>query len=85
MVMARVVFDEYSNRVINVIKAKYDLKDKSEALNKFIHKYGKQENIEEEVNDKYLAKIINIEKNYFKNNNYKHTPINELRKEIESK
>jgi len=43
MTMARVILDEYSNRVINVVKAKYGLKDKSEALNKFIRMYGQRE------------------------------------------
>ncbi|MGI6589523.1 MAG: antitoxin [Candidatus Iainarchaeum sp.] len=84
MVSARVVLNEYSNKVLNVVKAKYSLKDKSEALNKFIHKYGEEE-VEKEVNDKYLEKIINIEKNYFKNNNYNHTPLDKLRTEIEEK
>ena len=39
-VSARVELDEYTNRVLGVIKMKYGLKDKSEALNKFIELYG---------------------------------------------
>ena len=76
--MARVVFDDYSNRVINVVKAKYALKDKSEALNKFIHTYGHEEDVEEEVNDKYLAKILNIEQNYYKKHGQKKMSLKEL-------
>lgn len=83
MAMARVILDDYSNRVINVVKAKYGLKDKSEALNKFIRMHGTEENVEEEVSDKYLAKILKIEERHFKKYGYRHTSIEELRKEIE--
>ena len=40
MVLARVVLSKYSDKVLNVVKAKFDLKDKSEALNKFVELYG---------------------------------------------
>ena len=40
---ARVILQPYSNKVLNVIKAKYSLPDKSAALNKFIEIYGRQE------------------------------------------
>ena len=83
LTMARVVLDDYSNKVVNVVKAKYGLKDKSAALNKFIRMYGVQENVEEEVSDKYLAKILKIEENHFKKYGYRHTSIEDLRKEIE--
>ena len=43
MVYARVVLNDYTNKVLNVIKAKYGLNDKSEALNKFADLYGKKE------------------------------------------
>ena len=36
MVDARVELNKYSNRVLSVVKAKYDLKDKSQAINKFV-------------------------------------------------
>ena len=36
MVKAIVELDEHSNRVINVVKAKYGLKDKSEAIEKIV-------------------------------------------------
>ena len=69
MAMARVVFDEYSNRVINVVKAKYDLKDKSEALNKFIHMYGGEE-IDLDAKEEYVQKVQEIvDKHYIKHSN----------------
>ncbi|MBS3057479.1 MAG: DUF2683 family protein, partial [Candidatus Diapherotrites archaeon] len=39
MVDARVHLSKYANRVLTVVKAKYDLNDKSQALNKFIEDY----------------------------------------------
>ena len=33
MVQALVNLDENTNRVLNIVKAKYDLKDKGEAIN----------------------------------------------------
>ncbi len=83
MTMARVILDDYSNKVVNVVKAKYSLKDKSEALNKFLHMYGREENVEEEVSDKYLAKILKIEERHFKKYGYRNTSIADLKKEIE--
>ena len=59
MVMAQVNIDGYANRVLNVIKAKYDLHDKSDALNKFIHMYG-DEYVEKEPKEKYVKKVLEI-------------------------
>jgi len=84
MVDARVSLNKYSNTVLNVIKAKYDLKDKSAALNKFIDYYGENE-VEKEVKDSYIKKILKIEEEHFKKHGYKHTSTKDLRKEIEGK
>lgn len=65
MVSARVDLNDYSNKVLGVIKAKFGLKDKSEALNKFVEIYG-DEVIERQANDEYAKKVIEIANNYFK-------------------
>lgn len=39
MVKAMVDLDERANRVINIVKAKYGLKDKSEAINRMVLEY----------------------------------------------
>lgn len=39
MVKAIVDLDERANRVINIVKAKYGLKDKSEAINRMVLEY----------------------------------------------
>ena len=58
MITARVELDEYTNKVLAVLKAKYSLNDKSEAINKFVELYG-DEVVEKEANDKYIKEMIN--------------------------
>ncbi len=65
MVDARVSLNHYSNKVLSVVKAKYELKDKSEALNRFIEKYGENE-VEKEVKESYIKKVLEIEDSHFK-------------------
>ncbi|MBN1502898.1 DUF2683 family protein [Candidatus Woesearchaeota archaeon] len=59
MITARIQLDEYSNKVLNVIKAKYDLKDKSEAINKFVEIYG-DDVVEKEPKEEYIKKVLEI-------------------------
>jgi len=78
VISARVNLTDYSNRVLGVIKAKYNLKDKSEALNKFVDLYGAGE-VEPELKEEYIEKLSILEKQKgipFKN-------IKELRKIVE--
>jgi hypothetical protein len=65
MISARVELNNYANRVLGVIKMKFGLKDKSEALNKFIDIYG-ENIIEKEANNEYVKKILTISENHFK-------------------
>jgi len=65
MVDARVELSKYSNKVLTVVKAKYDRKDKSQAINKFIETYGDNE-VEHEVKDSYVKKLLEIEEKHFK-------------------
>ncbi len=60
MVFAQVELDDYTNRVLNVIKAKFALKDKSAAIGKFAHLFG-EEFVEREPRDEYVRKILDIE------------------------
>lgn len=82
MVDARVSLSEYSNRVIAVVKAKYSLDDKSQALNRFIETYGENE-LEPEVKESYVKKLLEIEDAHFKKYGHRHTSLKDLRKEIE--
>ncbi len=76
-VSARVKLGDYANRVLGIIKIKYGLKDKSEALNKFIELYG--DNIlERDATEEYVKKIIAISNNHFKKHGYKKMSLQEL-------
>ena len=78
MVQALVEIDENTNRVLNVVKAKYGLKDKGEAIQVVVERYIEEEN-EPELRPEYLEKLKKLEKQKgipFKN-------IAELRKVIE--
>lgn len=77
MVTARITLDNYSNRVLNVIKAKFGLSDKSAALNKLIELHG-DEYVEREVDEKYLEKLASIEEKHFKKNKKKTITLKEL-------
>ena len=62
---ARVELGEYTNKVLAVIKAKYGLKDKSEAINKFTELYGK-EVVEKDAKEEYIKKILEITDRHMK-------------------
>ena len=63
MISARVELDDYANRVLGIIKIKFGLRDKSEALNKFIELYG-EEIMEKQASEEYTKKVITIAKNH---------------------
>ncbi len=59
MVKAIVDIDEQANRVINIIKAQYDFKDKSEAINELAKQY-KELVLESDLRPEYLKKLEKI-------------------------
>ena len=61
MVQAIINISEKANRVINIVKAKYGLKDKSEAINTMAEEY--QESImEPELRPEFIKKMNKISK-----------------------
>ena len=61
MVQAVINIDENANRVLNIVKAKFGLKDKSAAINMMAQQY-EQEMLEPELRPEYLRKIQKIQK-----------------------
>ena len=61
MVQALVELDENTNRVLNIVKAKYGLKDKGEAIQIVVERYIEEEN-EPELRPEFIEKIKQIEK-----------------------
>jgi len=61
MTQALVKLNENINRVLNIVKAKYDLKDKSETIEFIVKKYIEYEN-EPELKPEFIKKINKIKK-----------------------
>lgn len=61
MVKAIVNIDEHANKVLNIVKAKWDLKDKSEAINLVIQIFEENE-LEPQLRPEFVAKLKRIEK-----------------------
>ena len=61
MVQALVVIDQNTNRVLNVVKAKYELKDKGAAIDFVVEKYV-EELEEPELRPEFVKKIKRMEK-----------------------
>lgn len=61
MVQAMINIDENTNRVLNIVKAKFGLKDKSEAINLVVSEY-EQSKLEPELRPEYKVKISKIVK-----------------------
>jgi hypothetical protein len=80
MVQAMVNLGDREDRLLTIIKGKFGLKNKSDAMNFVIGKF-EEELLEPELRPEYVHKIRNIEKKG-KFTNYK--DISELRKEIEN-
>ena len=77
MISARVELNDYTNRILGIIKIKFGLNDKSEALNKFIEIYG-DEIMEKQASDEYVKKIIGITKRHFEKYGNKKMSLGEL-------
>lgn len=77
MVYARIFLNDYANRVLNIIKAQFGFRDKSEALNKFIELHG-EEVLEKESKEEYVKKLITLEKQHLKKRGYRKMSLQEL-------
>ena len=61
MVQAIVNINEHANRILNIIKAKFGLKDKSEAIEMMTEQY-EEEILEPELRPEYVEKLKGIKK-----------------------
>ncbi len=59
MVQAVIDIDERTNRVLNIVKAKFGLKDKSQAIDLVVNEY-EQISLEPELRPEYKAKLEKI-------------------------
>jgi len=56
MVQAIINIDERTNRILNILKAKYGLKDKSQAIDRMAQEY-EEEILEPELRPEYIEKM----------------------------
>ena len=56
MVQAIINIDEKTNRILNILKAKYGLKDKSQAIDKMAQQY-EEEILEPELRPEFIKKM----------------------------
>jgi len=61
MVNALIEIDDGTNRVLNVVKAKFGLKDKGEAVEFIVEKFVEQEN-EPDLRPEFIERIRRTEK-----------------------
>lgn len=61
MVKAIVDIDENANRIINIVKARESLNDKSDAINIIIEAYGK-EMLEPELRPQFIKELLKAQK-----------------------
>ena len=61
MVQAMVNISEGANQILNIVKARYNLKDKSEAIEKVVLSYGGQL-LEPELRPEFIQKMEQISK-----------------------
>ena len=61
MVQAIINIEDHTNRILNIIKAKFDLKDKSKAIDLMAEQY-EQEILEPELRPEYIEKLQTIKK-----------------------
>ena len=62
MVKAIIDIDKEANRVLNILKAEYGLRDKSQAINKMAEEFKRFVKIEPEVRPEYIKKLKRIQK-----------------------
>jgi len=80
MIQAMVKLGEYEDRVLTIIKGKFGLRNKSDAIN-FVIKQYEQELLEPELRPEYVVKIKGLEQK----GNFSHfKSLDALRKELDA-
>lgn len=75
----RANISDYSNRVLGVIKEKFGLRDKSEAINKIAEMFG-EEFVEKEVNEEVVRNLVKTCENHLEKYDRRKMSLKELDK-----
>lgn len=76
-VAMNVKISAYASRVLGVVKEKYGLKDKGQALDKMAQLFG-EDFVEPQVSEEYVKKILDIEDKHFKRHGHRKMSDREL-------
>ena len=79
MVQAMINISKNTNQILNIVKARFNLKDKSGAIEKVVLDYG-EELLEPELRPEYIEKLKKIKKE----KGIRFKSVEELRKHIEN-
>ena len=79
MVQAIIDIEDQTNRVLNIVKAKFGLKDKSQAINMIAKQY-EEELLEPQLRPEYMQKLQSIKKQ----KGIRFKSVKELREHIEN-
>ncbi|MBS3074081.1 DUF2683 family protein [Candidatus Pacearchaeota archaeon] len=76
-ISARIELTPQANRIINVVKAKYNFKDKSEAINKFLEIHG-HDLINEEAREDYVKEVLEVINKHMKSHKSRKMTLEQL-------
>ena len=79
MVQAMIDISKQANQILNIVKAKHNLKDKSKAIEKVVLDYG-EDVLEPELRPEFIEKLQKIKKQ----RGIRFKSVDELRKHIEN-
>jgi len=79
MTSMSITVNEYTNRVLGVIKEKLGLKDKAQALDRFAEMFG-EEFVDKEVKDEVVEEVIKSCEAHIKKHGHRKMSIKELDK-----
>jgi hypothetical protein len=82
VIQARFQLDEYTTRVLDVIKGKFGLSNRNEALQKMILEHG-NEYVEPNLNEETLIELDSIYENHMKKHSKRKMTKKELKKLLE--
>ncbi|MDO8624604.1 MAG: DUF2683 family protein [Candidatus Diapherotrites archaeon] len=83
-ILMNVKVKDYTSRVIGVVKEKYGLRDKGEALDKFAQMYG-DEFVDREIKDEVVREVIESTERHIKKYGFRSRSVAEMRKLFEGK
>ena len=77
-----ITVQDYTSKVLGVVKEKYGLRDKGDAVDKIADMFG-EEFIEREVSEETIKELIKDSEKHIKKHGFKGTTMKQLKKEIE--